>query len=48
VRLPDESLAEYVLEPAALAGGRLRARDRRSDIERTLPLSSIIAVADAP
>lgn len=47
VRLPDDSLAEYVLEPAALAGGRLRARDRRSDIERTLPLSSIVAVADA-
>lgn len=47
VRLPDDSLAEYTLEPAALAGGRLRARDRRSDIERTLPLSSIVAVADA-
>lgn len=47
VRLPDDSLADYVLEPAALAGGRLRARDRRSDIERTLPLSSIVAVADA-
>jgi hypothetical protein len=48
VRLPDDSLAEYVLEPAAVAGGRLRARDRRADIERTLPLASIIAVADAP
>lgn len=47
VRLPDESLAEYTLEPASLAGGRLRARDRRADIERTLPLSSIVAVADA-
>ena len=47
VRLPDDTLAEYVLEPAALAGGRLRARDRRSDIERTLPLSSIVSVADA-
>jgi hypothetical protein len=48
VRLPDDSLADYVLEPAALAGGRLRARDRRADIERTLPLSSIVSVADAP
>jgi hypothetical protein len=47
VRLPDDTLAEYSLEPAALAGGRLRARDRRSDIERTLPLSSIVAVSDA-
>lgn len=47
VRLPDDSLAEYVLEPAALVSGRLRARDRRSDIERTLPLASIVSVADA-
>lgn len=47
VRLPDDSLTDYVLEPAALAGGRLRARDRSADIERTLPLSSIISVADA-
>jgi hypothetical protein len=48
VRLPDDSLAAYVLEPAALAGGRLRARDRRADIERTLPLASIVSVSDAP
>jgi hypothetical protein len=47
VRLPDGSESEYSLEPAALAGGRLRARDRRADIERTLPLSSIVAVAPA-
>lgn len=46
VRLPDDSLTEYTLEPAALAGGRLRARDRRADIERTLPLSSIVSVSD--
>ncbi len=44
VRLPDGTQAEYHLEPAALANGRLRARDRRADIERTLPLSSITAV----
>jgi len=47
VRLPDDSLADYTLEPAALAGGRLRARDRNADVERTLPLASIVAVADA-
>jgi len=47
VRLPDDSLADYVLEPAGLAGGRLRARDRAADVERTLPLASIVAVADA-
>lgn len=44
VQMPDGSSVEYQLEPAAVAGGRLRARDRKSDIERTLPLSSITAV----
>ncbi len=44
VRMPDGSEVPYVLEPAALAGGRLRARDRRADIERTLPLSHIVDV----
>jgi hypothetical protein len=47
VRLPDGSDVEYYLEPAALMNGRLRARDRRADIERTLPLSSITAVRGA-
>jgi len=47
VRLPDGTDIEYYLEPAALANGRLRARDRRADIERTLPLSSITAVRGA-
>ena len=47
VRLPDGTQTEYHLEPAALANGRLRARDRRADIERTLPLSSITAVKSA-
>lgn len=47
VRMPDDSLAEYVLEPAGLAGGRLRARDRSADVERTLPLASIVSVTDA-
>jgi len=45
VRMPDGSEVSYVLEPAALAGGRLRARDRRADIERTLPMSHIVEVA---
>ena len=47
VQLPDGTQVEYHLEPAALANGRLRARDRRADIERTLPLSSITAVRSA-
>jgi hypothetical protein len=44
VRMPDGSEVTYSLEPAAVAGGRLRSRDRRADIERTLPLSHIVAV----
>lgn len=44
VRMPDGTEVSYVLEPAALAGGRLRARDRRADIERTLPMSHIVEV----
>lgn len=44
VAMPDGSTVDLQLEPASVAGGRLRARDRRSDLERTLPLSSITAV----
>jgi hypothetical protein len=47
VAMPDGSSVDLQLEPASVAGGRLRARDRRSDLERTLPLSSITAVAPA-
>jgi hypothetical protein len=47
VAMPDGSSVDLQLEPASLAGGRLRARDRRSDLERTLPLASITAVAPA-
>lgn len=47
VRMPDGTEVPYLLEPAALAGGRLRARDRRADIERTLPLSHIVDVQPA-
>lgn len=47
VAMPDGTSVDLQLEPASVAGGRLRARDRRSDLERTLPLSSITAVAPA-
>jgi hypothetical protein len=47
VAMPDGSSVDLQLEPASLAGGRLRAKDRRSDLERTLPLSSITAVGPA-
>jgi hypothetical protein len=45
VRMPNGTDVDYRLEPASVAGGRLRARDPLSDIERTLPLSSIAAVS---
>ena len=35
---------EFLLEPTGIANGRLRAKDRKADIERTLPLTSITAV----
>jgi hypothetical protein len=41
VAMPDGQIVEYLLEPTGLGGGRLRGRDRKADIERTLPLSSI-------
>ena len=36
---------DYLLEPVGLANGRLRAKDRKADIERTLPLSSVVSIA---
>ncbi|MFS0868036.1 helicase-associated domain-containing protein [Microbacterium sp. 179-B 1A2 NHS] len=44
VRMPDGSDREVTVEAAGLGGGRLRGRDRAADVERTLPLSSIISV----
>ena len=44
VRLPDGSERTFTLEASGLGGGRLRGRDRAADIERTLPVSSIISV----
>ncbi len=44
VRMPNGNLVDYQLEPISISGGRLRARDPHSEIERTLPLSSIARV----
>lgn len=44
VRLPDGSDREVTLEVTGLGGGRLRGRDRGADVERTLPISSIVSV----
>lgn len=38
----------FILLPVALTGGRLRATDQVAGVERTLPLSAIVAVAPVP
>ncbi len=47
VTMPNGSVMDYQLEPTSVAGGRLRARDKKSAIERTLPLSSIAGIGPA-
>ncbi|MHB1171130.1 MAG: helicase-associated domain-containing protein [Lacisediminihabitans sp.] len=47
VTMPNGSIIDYQLEPTSIAGGRLRGRDRKSAIERTLPLSSIASLGPA-
>ena len=42
VQVPRSGPMEFVLEPTGVSGGRLRGRDKKADIERTLPLSSIL------
>ncbi|QAV70067.1 hypothetical protein ESZ53_06225 [Salinibacterium sp. UTAS2018] len=44
VKMPDDREVEYTLEPSSVAAGRMRGLDRAADIERTLPLKSIVAV----
>nr|WP_206686815.1 MULTISPECIES: helicase-associated domain-containing protein [Microbacterium] len=44
VRMPDGSDREVTLEATGIGGGRLRGRDKAVDVERTLPISSIVQV----
>lgn len=48
IAMPGGVVVDYLLEPASIGGGRFRARDRRADIERTLPLSSVLSITPAP
>ena len=48
IAMPGGAVVEYLLEPASVRNGRFRARDRRADIERTLPLTSIRSITPAP
>jgi hypothetical protein len=47
VRMPDGTERSLSLEATGLGGGRLRGLDRAADIERTLPVSSIVSVRPA-
>lgn len=47
VRMPDGSERSLTLEASGLGGGRLRGRDKGADVERTLPVSSIVSVRPA-
>ena len=47
VTMPNGTLVDYQLEPTSVAGGRLRGRDNRAAIERTLPLSRIASISPA-
>jgi Helicase conserved C-terminal domain len=47
VKMPDGSERSLTLEASGLGGGRLRGRDRGADVERTLPVSSIVSVHSA-
>ncbi|WP_241984072.1 MULTISPECIES: helicase-associated domain-containing protein [Cryobacterium] len=48
IAMPGGAVVDYLLEPASVSNGRFRARDRRADIERTLPLKSILSITPAP
>ena len=44
IALPDGTNREFTVEPRALNNGRLRALDKRSEVERTIPLTSVSAM----
>jgi hypothetical protein len=47
VRMPDGEERPFTIVPTAVASGRVRGRDVRADVERTLPLSLVVRVDDA-
>ncbi|MDP4335034.1 helicase-associated domain-containing protein [Curtobacterium sp. A7_M15] len=44
VRMPDGSERPFSIVPTSVAAGRVRGRDTAVDVERTLPLSLVVAV----
>ncbi|MEN9752277.1 MAG: hypothetical protein RLZZ600_1324 [Actinomycetota bacterium] len=47
VSLPDGTARDFLIDPRGLSNGRFRGLDRKSQVERTLPLSSITAISNA-
>jgi hypothetical protein len=47
VALPDGSARDFLIDPRGLSNGRFRGLDRKSEVERTLPLASITAISIA-
>jgi hypothetical protein len=45
VNRTDGSQLEIILEPSGIANGRLRGLDRKAQVERTLPLTTIAAIS---
>lgn len=44
LKTADGQELEYLVEPVGVANGRIRAKDRKADIERTLPMSSVVSI----
>jgi len=44
VRMPDGTEQPFTMVPTTVSGGRVRGRDTKADVERTLPLSLVVAV----
>lgn len=47
IAMPDGSTSSLQMEPTGVGGGRVRGRDKKSDVERTLPLSHVVSVSSA-
>lgn len=44
VKVADGSVTDFELMPSGIANGRVRGKDRKAQIERTLPLASIVSI----
>jgi len=45
VKLPSGQEMTFEIEPSSIANGRLRGKDKKAQIERTLPLSTIVSMS---